>query len=108
MDLSSNYRSIVKKYFPNAMIVSDRFHVVKLILESFIKTACNIDTNLKKQFGLGRLLRKNQATLESWQKLKIEAYLETQPQIKIPYEITQDLMSLTMKRCANLRIANKD
>lgn len=94
MDLSSNYRSIVKKYFPNAMIVSDRFHVIKLILESFIKTAYSIDTNLKKQFGLGRLLRKNKATLKKWQKLKIEAYLETQSQIKILYEITQDLMSL--------------
>ena len=94
MDLSSNYRSIVKKYFPNAMIVSDRFHVIKLILESFIKTAYSIDTNLKKQFGLGRLLRKNKATLKNWQKLKIEAYLETQSQIKILYEITQDLMSL--------------
>ena len=65
MDLSSNYRSIIKKYFPNAMIVSDRFHVIKLILESFIKTAHSIDTNLKKQFGLGRLLRKKQTTLES-------------------------------------------
>lgn len=103
MDLSSNYRSIVKKYFPNAMIVSDRFHVIKLILESFIKTAYNIDTNLKKQFGLGRLLRKKQATLESWQKLKIAAYLETQPQIKILYEITQDLMGLINEKMCKFK-----
>lgn len=52
MDLSSNYRSIVKKYFPNAMIVSDRFHVIKLILESFIKTAYLLDADLKKHFGV--------------------------------------------------------
>ena len=39
-------------------------------------------------------MRKKQNALEDWQKLKIEAYLETQPQIKILYEITQDLMSL--------------
>ena len=58
MDLSSNYRSIAKKYFPNAMIVSDRFHVVKLVLECFIKTAYSIDSNLKRRLGLGRLLRK--------------------------------------------------
>ncbi|KTD57022.1 TnpA transposase [Legionella santicrucis] len=31
MDLSSTYRSLVKKYFPNAMIVADRFHVIRLI-----------------------------------------------------------------------------
>ena len=58
MDLTSNYRSIAKKYFPNAMIVSDRFHVIRLVLDSFIKTAYSIDKELKKQFGLGRLLRK--------------------------------------------------
>jgi transposase len=31
MDLSETYRSIVKKYFPNAMIVADRFHVIRLL-----------------------------------------------------------------------------
>lgn len=94
MDLSSNYRSIAKKYFPNAMIVSDRFHVIKLILESFIKTAYRLDAGLKKQIGLGRLLRKKRSNLVDWQKIKIEAYLKTQPQIKILYDITQELMDL--------------
>jgi len=31
MDLSSTYRSTVKKYFPNAKIVADRFHVIRLM-----------------------------------------------------------------------------
>ena len=31
MDLSSTYRAIVKKHFPKAKIVADRFHVVRLI-----------------------------------------------------------------------------
>lgn len=94
MDLSSNYRNIIKKYFPNAMIVSDRFHVIKLVLESFIKTAYSIDNGLKKQFGLGRLLRKKQSSLEEWQRQKLNTYLLGQPQIKVLYEITQDLMKL--------------
>lgn len=58
MDLSSNYRSIVKKYFPKAMIVSDHFHVIKLILESFIKTAYSIDTNLKKAVWFRAIIEK--------------------------------------------------
>jgi transposase len=29
MDLSRTYRNIIKKHFPNAMIVSDRFHVIR-------------------------------------------------------------------------------
>lgn len=31
MDLSETYRSIARGYFPNATIVADRFHVVRLI-----------------------------------------------------------------------------
>lgn len=94
MDLSANYRSIIKKYFPNAMIVSDRFHVIKLVLESFIKTAYSLDLGLKKQFGLGRLLRKKRSDLEEWQQHKINNYLSQQPKIKVLYEITQELMEL--------------
>src|SRR5690606_30325975 len=30
MDLSETYRRIAQQYFPNAMIVADRFHVVRL------------------------------------------------------------------------------
>lgn len=72
MDLSSNYRAIAKKYFPNAMIVSDRFHVIKMVLKCFIKTAYSLDKDLKKRFGLGRLLRKKQADLTAQQQLKIK------------------------------------
>ncbi|MBQ7632972.1 MAG: transposase [Alphaproteobacteria bacterium] len=42
MDLSSKYCSIAKRYFPNAMIVNDRFHVIKLVLVCFIKTAYSV------------------------------------------------------------------
>lgn len=30
MDQSETYRALVKKYFPQAMIVTDRFHVIRL------------------------------------------------------------------------------
>ncbi len=33
IDLSSIYRKIIKKYFPNAKIVVDRFHVIRLVNE---------------------------------------------------------------------------
>lgn len=37
MDLSETYRSIARRYFPNATIVADRFHVVRLINWHFLK-----------------------------------------------------------------------
>ena len=94
MDLSSNYRSIAKKYFPNAMIVSDRFHVIKLVLECFIKTAYSLDKDLKKRFSLGRLLRKKQTDLSPLQQLKLNEYFKKQRTVEILYKITQELMAL--------------
>lgn len=37
MDLSSPYRSLVQRCFPNAKIVADRFHVIKLVLSTFME-----------------------------------------------------------------------
>src|SRR5690606_35560282 len=38
MDLSETYRRLVRKYFPNAKIVADRFHVIRWINHQFLKT----------------------------------------------------------------------
>ena len=74
--------------------------MIKLILESFIKTAYGLDKDLKKRFGLGRLLRKKEADLDSTQKLKLESYFKENPTIKILYDITQELMNLmNEKKC---------
>ena len=37
MDLSETYRQIVKTHFPNALIVADRFHVIRLVNQHFLK-----------------------------------------------------------------------
>lgn len=37
MDLSKTYRNIVRRHFPDAMIVSDRFHVIRLINHHYLK-----------------------------------------------------------------------
>ena len=47
MDLSETYRSIVKDVFPNACIVTDRFHVIRLIIQSFLKTVQSIHPHKK-------------------------------------------------------------
>jgi len=37
MDLSETYRRIAQQYFPNAMIVADRFHVIRLVNQHLLK-----------------------------------------------------------------------
>jgi transposase len=43
MDLASNYRALVRLHFPNARIVADRFHVIRLINHHFLACRRDID-----------------------------------------------------------------
>ncbi len=56
IDLSSSYRSLVKELFPNARIVADKFHVMKLLMPSIMKERQLIEQHHKKTLGRKRLL----------------------------------------------------
>ena len=43
MDLAANYRSLVRLHFPNARIVADRFHVIRLINHHFLACWRDLD-----------------------------------------------------------------
>ena len=47
MDLSSSYRSLIKKHFPNAKIVADRFHVIRLIQHQCMMTYRELSDKVK-------------------------------------------------------------
>ena len=64
MDLSETYRSIVKKYFPNAMIVTDRFHVIRLLNQHFLKLWQILDPDGRKNRGLLSLMRRHAWNLD--------------------------------------------
>ncbi len=76
IDLSSSYRSIVKKWFPNARIVADRFHVIGLIQHHFMKLYRQIAPELKnKGFSLG-LMRKKPERLTPLQRVALRKLFE--------------------------------
>lgn len=94
MDLSSTYRSIVRKYFPNAMIVADRFHVIRLINQQFIKAWAQFDPVGRKNRGLLSLMRRHEDNLSPEQKLKLERYFLDYPHLKTIYDFKQRLTNL--------------
>lgn len=102
MDLSETYRSIVKKYFENAMIVADRFHVIRLINHHFMATWKQLDPDGKYNRGLLSLIRRHEWNLSVEQKIKLHQYLLSKPGLLAIYEFKQELnqlMSLkTLKR----------
>jgi transposase len=96
MDLSETYRSIVKKYFPNAMIVTDRFHVVRLLNHHFLKVWGALDENGRKSRGLISLMRRHEWNLKSEQVPKLESYFDGVPGLKPLYDFKQGLMKLLL------------
>ena len=73
MDLSETYRSIARKYFPSAMIVADRFHVIRLLNQHFLKVWKDLDPIGSKSRGLLSLVRRHEWNLKPEQLPKMHA-----------------------------------
>lgn len=92
MDLSETYRSIAKQYFPNATIVADRFHVVRLINHHFLKAWQQHHPEGRKNRGLLSLMRRHQWRLSDDNHAHLMRYLADYPVLKVLYEVKQKLM----------------
>ena len=108
MDLSETYRRIAQQYFPNAMIVADRFHVVRLVNQHFLKLWQQYDPEGRKNRGLLSLMRRHHWKLSAVQKENLRQYLAQEPALKALYFAKQQLngflvmKSLTRKRAQKM------
>jgi transposase len=96
MDLSETYRSIIKKHFPKAMIVADRFHVVRLLNHQFLKVWGTLDESGRKNRGLLSLMRRHEWNLKEDQVPKVQNYFNQIPGLEPVYRFKQDLMKLLL------------
>lgn len=94
MDLSETYRSIARCYFPGALVVADRFHVVRLALYHLMKTCRQIDPELNIKRGTMELLQKHGHNLTEDQAGRLSSYLSRQPAVASIYAFKEDLMEL--------------
>ena len=98
MDMSDGYRSIIRRYFPNAKIVADRFHVVRLVLYHLIKTCQTIDEELKTKRGITKLLRMHASRLTAKQSERLKAYFAKQKAIEAIYLFKEKMMTLLLHK----------
>ncbi len=107
MDLSETYRNIVRKFFPNAQIVADRFHVVRLVNQHFLKLWQQQDPQGRKNRGLLSLMRRHHWKLDPQQQLALQAYLIQWPVLQALYQAKQRLMSLLLVKTVNAKKARQ-
>jgi len=108
MDLSETYRSIAREFFPNAKIVADRFHVVRLVNHHFLAAWKQFDPEGRQDRGLLSLMRRHAWNLKEDQPAKLKSYFARFPALEAIYEFKQELVSLllvkhrTKKQCSTL------
>jgi transposase len=98
MDLAAVYRSIVKTQFPNALIVADRFHVIRLVNHHFLACWREIDPAGSKNRGLLSLMRRHRHNLKPEQELRLLVYLAEHPALNLIYRFKQRLCYLLLKK----------
>jgi transposase len=107
MDLAAVYRSLVKQYFPNAVIVADRFHVIRLVNHHFLGCWREIDPLGAKNRGLLSLIRRHRHNLKPEQQLRLMAYLADRPALELIYRFKQQLCYLLLKKHKSKRQCQK-
>ena len=107
MDLSETYRSIARRYFPNATIVADRFHVIRLVNQHFLKAWQQQDPEGRKNRGLISLMRRHEWRLSPEQRENLARYLQDYPVLGALYEVKQRLNRLLLLKTLHHKKARR-
>ena len=94
IDLSSSYRSLVRRFFPNARIVADRFHVVRVIQHHFMQLARLLAANLKNHRGNLAALRKAPDKLDERQRARLDKLFADHPILRTLHKEMHQLREL--------------
>ena len=110
IDMYSPYVSLIKKMFPNALIIIDNFHIIQLISRSLNKTRImimkkdKINYNKLKRYWKLLLKSKDNLNFEKWKKFTcfnkymtevdvVNYIINTNEELKNTYDVYQNLLS---------------
>lgn len=108
IDLSVTYRNFIKRHFPKALIVADRFHVLRLVEHAFMQTCQSINPCIKYQRGILAMLRTSPENLTFEKSNKLSLFLKDNPVINALYHFKRTLLQLlkhkhqTANKCRSL------
>ena len=83
-DLADPYKKFVKEFFPNAEVVADKFHVLRLLTPHLLRVRKEI-TGTRADAKAKRLLTMSSKNLDYKKRRAIWFYLEKQPYLKELY-----------------------
>lgn len=84
IDLADSYKSFVQNFFPNAEIVADKFHVLRLLTAAINRRRKEI-TGDKRSNPVRKLLLRNRFTLSYTEKFALDMWLKEHPVLNEVY-----------------------
>ena len=94
IDLSNTYRALIRRWFPRAVIVADRFHAIRLVGLHLLRLARQLCPQLGWNRGWLHLLRPRPDHLDPDQRQRLQQLLATQPVLAPLYELKERLCAL--------------
>jgi transposase len=91
VDMWAGFPKIITEVFPKAAVVIDRFHVMKLVLETLNKIRRLVGVKTK---GSKYLLLKNHQDLTESDKAQLEQILSQSPCLRLAYEMKEEFREI--------------
>jgi transposase len=94
IDLSNSYRAMIRRWFPNAAIVADRFHAVRLAGMHLMRVARQLCPQLGWNRGWLALLRRRADRLDPQQRHRLHKLFELHPQLEGVFAMKEKICRL--------------
>lgn len=92
MDMCDPYRNFARNFFPNARLVADKFHVLRL-LTPHINRRRKMITGDRRSAVIRRLLLRNRRSLDHTARWAVQSWLLDHPELRELYEYKEALHS---------------
>jgi transposase len=93
IDMSKTYRALIKKLFPNARIVADKFHVLRLLGPAIMKERHLVQGN-KHDAKMRRMLLRNRNRLEYDERSELDYFLRSHNTLNELYRAKEKLFEI--------------
>src|SRR5579872_6346094 len=84
LDMSDTYKAFARRAFPNARLVADKFHVLRLLNPALTQRRVEV-TGDRRSLAIRRLLLRNGHSLDFWQRLDLQRFLDAYPVLREVY-----------------------
>ena len=90
LDLCDPYKRFAQDFFPNAQLVADKFHVLRLIVPALVRHR-RLVAGSRDNAYLRRLLLRTRRSLKPWWRTRLMRWLEQHPTLRQLYEAKEAL-----------------